>query len=95
MLAPVHRELAGGLRNALAAVPGDAAKRDDDIRRHQKLAIALLHVAVGVKTFGIFPHHHKIKCAEPVAQAGIGSCGAQIREQVQIFPEIFGGIDLA
>jgi hypothetical protein len=95
MAAPLDRELAGRVRNPLAAVPGDAAKRDHDIGRDQKLAMALLHVAVGIKALGILPHHNEIKRAEGVAHAGIGPRGAQIGEQIEILPEIFRGIDLA
>src|ERR1700730_2135065 len=57
--------------------------------------MALLHVAVGIETFGILSHYDEIKGAEGVAHAGIGPRGAQIGEQIEILPEIFRGIDLA
>jgi len=65
--APDHRKPAGRLCDSLAAMARDPAERDHHIRRDQEFAVALFHIAVGVKPFGIFPHHHQIEFAEPVA----------------------------
>src|ERR1035437_1146120 len=95
MLAPVHGKLAGRLCNSLAAVSRDAAERDHDLRRDQQFAVALFHVAVGVETFGILPHHDKVKRTEPVAQTGKGSSRPQVGKEVQILSKEFRRINLA
>src|SRR5579863_1760454 len=95
VLVPAHRELASRFRNSLAAVPRDPAKRYNDIGSDEKFAIALLHVAVGIKSFRVLPHHHKIKRAEVVAQTSVGPRRPHIGKQVQILPENLRRIDLA
>ena len=51
--------------SAIAAQARDPAQRDHDVRRDQQLAIALLHVAVGIEAFGVLAHHDEIEIAKP------------------------------
>ena len=52
-------------------------------------ALAAIVSAIGIKAFSVLAHHHKVKRAEPVAQAGIGSRRPHIREQIEILTKVF------
>ena len=95
VLPAAHRKLAGRLCNSLTAMPCDPPKRDDDVRRDEEFAVALLHVAIGVKAFGILPHHHEVKRAKPVMQPRVGSRRPDICKQIEILAKEFGRIDFA
>ena len=94
-LPPLHRQTAGGLRDALAAQARDPAQRDHDVRRDQHLAIALLHVAVGIKPFGVLAHDDEVELAEPAGPPRIGARGPDIGVEVEALAEMPGRIDLA
>ena len=49
-----------GLRDPRRANTGDLANRQRDVRCRHELAVAYVHVAVGVEAFGVLAHHHEI-----------------------------------
>ncbi|MET4475655.1 hypothetical protein ABIB66_000170 [Bradyrhizobium sp. F1.13.3] len=95
MLAPLHRQPARRMRDALAAMARDPTQRDHDIRCDQHLAITLLHVAVGVKPFRVLAHHDEIEIASPAGQPRIGACGPDIGVEVEVLAKVPRRVDLA
>ena len=59
-LAPLHRQLEGGLRDARRALPRDLAHGEREIGRRHEFAGAVVHIAVGVEAFGVLAHDDEI-----------------------------------
>ena len=83
------------MRDALAAQARDPAQRDHNVWRDQHLAIALLHVAVGIKTLGVFTDDNEVEIAEPAGPPCIGACRPDIGVEVEVFAKVPGRVDLA
>lgn len=81
--APLHGDLERTSGDALAARARDATKGNRHIRGDQELAVAGFDVAVSVKPFGVFAHHHQVERAADGWNARKRASRPDVGEQIE------------
>ena len=91
----LHREFKCTFRDALATGPGDAAKRNRHVGRHQNFAVARLHVAVGVEALGVFANYDQIEGPRDRGNSRKGPGRPDVGKEIELLAKEFGRIDFA
>ena len=65
---PDHRQLEGGSGDPFAGIPGKDSHREGGVRMRHELSNSQMHVAVGIKPFGVFPDDDQIEVLPGISQ---------------------------